>query len=87
MAVTSTHVLEVLKNWANTQPNNKVWNYINDNLEITETYTYIELDKASSYLASQLLDKYKLKAGDRALLVFFHHYLSVSRYSVVSKPG
>ena len=71
MAVTSTHVLEVLKNWVNTQPSNKVWNYINDNLEITETYTYLELERASSFLASQLLDKYKLKAGDRALLVFF----------------
>ncbi len=48
-----------------------VWSFLDNNCNINDSYTYIELDRASSALAFYLLNDCKLAKGDRVLLVFF----------------
>lgn len=65
-------ILDVLALWATSQPNKAAWNYLDDKGNVSETYTYQELDQASSYLAQNLLTQHSaLSPGDRVLLVFF----------------
>ena len=64
-------VLSALEDWARIQPTQKVWTFLDDKGEIADSFTYRELDRAASSLAVFLLQSCKLKAGDRALLVFF----------------
>lgn len=64
-------VLDLLAAWAELTPDKKCWTFLNDKGEITDQYTYKELDRITTSLASYLLNACDLKAGDRALLVFF----------------
>ena len=75
MSLSNTNklVLDVLKEHINdnTISNKSVWSFLDQNCNITESYTYSELDKATTSLASYLLNDCKLSKGDRVLLVFF----------------
>jgi acyl-CoA synthetase (AMP-forming)/AMP-acid ligase II/acyl carrier protein len=64
-------VLDVLQEHVSTQGSKKVWSYLDDNCDVSDCYTYEELDKSSTYLASILLGTHSIKRGDRVLLVFF----------------
>jgi len=66
-----TLVLEALAEWSGSQPSQRVWTFLDDKGEVSDGYTYRELDRAASSLAAYLLQSCKLRAGDRALLVFF----------------
>jgi len=48
-----------------------VWSFLDSNCGITDSYTYTELDRATTTLAHYLLGDCKLVKGDRVLLVFF----------------
>lgn len=71
MATANVLVLDALSQWAQEQPNQKVWTFLDDKGEISDSFTYKELDKASTSLANYLVQSCKLRSGDRALLVFF----------------
>lgn len=64
-------VLEALSDWSTSQPTSRVWTFLDDKGDVNDSYSYRELDRASSSLAAYLLQSCKLRAGDRALLVFF----------------
>jgi acyl-CoA synthetase (AMP-forming)/AMP-acid ligase II len=64
-------VLDSLIHYARIQPSNKVWNFINDAMDVVDSFSYLELEKATTELSKELIDVYKLKEGDRAMLVFF----------------
>lgn len=66
-------VLDVLKEHVgdSSVADKSVWSFLDQNCNITECYTYNELDQATTALASYLLNDCKLSKGDRVLLVFF----------------
>mmetsp|Transcript_19208 Transcript_19208/g.32497 ORF Transcript_19208/g.32497 Transcript_19208/m.32497 type:complete len:110 (-) Transcript_19208:8-337(-) len=64
-------ILEALTEGASEQPTKKAWTFLNDKGEPSDSYSYKELDSASTHLAQSLLTTQKLKENDRVLLVFF----------------
>lgn len=64
-------VLDVLREHVSVQGSKRVWSYLDDNCDVSDSYTYEELDKSTTYLASILLGTHAIKRGDRVLLVFF----------------
>ena len=62
--------LTKLKEFVITQPNKIAWTFLNDHGIPIDTFTYLELDKATSALADYFL-KSSINPGDRVLLVFF----------------
>lgn len=64
-------ILNALSEWAKSQPNKKVWTFLNDKGIPNDEYTYKELEDSSGALAISLLQTHKLTKGDRILLVFF----------------
>jgi acyl-CoA synthetase (AMP-forming)/AMP-acid ligase II len=64
-------VLEALRKWAEIQPNNVVWSFLDDKGVLNDSYTYIQLEQASTSLAIHLQQVHGLNKGDRVLLVFF----------------
>ena len=65
-------VLERLSQHAASQPpDKKVWSFLSDRLEVTDSYSYSELDFATSHLAAHLLGSCGIRPGERVLLVFF----------------
>ena len=73
MSSSNKLVLDVFKEHIgdSTVADKSVWSFLDQNCNITESYTYNELDKATTALASYLLNDCKLSRGDRVLLVFF----------------
>ena len=64
-------ILERLQKWVESQPDKILWNFLNEEGKVIDSFTYQQLDSASTLLANQLLSpQWGLKAGDRALLVF-----------------
>ena len=63
--VLSSHVADI------SVSDKKVWSFLDSNCNINDSYTYSELDKATTALAYHLLNDCKLSKGDRVLLVFF----------------
>jgi acyl-CoA synthetase (AMP-forming)/AMP-acid ligase II len=65
-------VLDILSKWVESQPmDKKAWSFLDDKGEVSDSYTYKELDRATTSLAAYLLNVIKIKKGDRVLLVFF----------------
>ncbi|CAK9251168.1 unnamed protein product, partial [Sphagnum jensenii] len=64
-------VLEALTEFAHSQPDKKVWSFLNDSSEVNDSYTYKELEKATDELAFQLIHTHNIRPADRVLLVFF----------------
>ena len=64
-------VLERLAMWSQRHPEKRAWSFVDDRGEIVETYTYRELEQASSSLAAHLTSACGLTKGSRVLLVFF----------------
>ena len=64
-------VLDKLTYWRNVQPDKNVWVFLDDKGAIADQYSYYQLELATSALAKHLLEKTRLRAGDRVLLVFF----------------
>ncbi len=63
---------ERLAHWAREQPDKAAWSFLDDaGSSVVDTYTYSELDNASTALANHLLDSSGVNPGDRVLLVFF----------------
>ena len=50
-----TDILSQLSQHAKTQPEKSVWNFVNDKLSVVDSYTFQQLDNASSFLAEKLL--------------------------------
>lgn len=69
-AVAPMQILEALAKWTTAQPDKTIWNFLDDHAKISDSFTYKELDRASSSLAAYLLYSCNIKAGDRVLLVF-----------------
>jgi acyl-CoA synthetase (AMP-forming)/AMP-acid ligase II len=66
----SLTILGALENWVSLQPNKSAWNFIDESGKVTESFSYLELDRASTSLAAYLLNTCGIKSGDRLLLVF-----------------
>ena len=64
-------VLERLTLWSERHPEKTAWSFVDDRGEIAETYTYRELEQASSSLATHLTGTCGLTKDSRVLLVFF----------------
>jgi acyl-CoA synthetase (AMP-forming)/AMP-acid ligase II len=47
------------------------WTFLNDQSQPNDSYTYLELDRITTAMASWLLEESNIHAGDRVLLVFF----------------
>eukprot|EP00606_Chrysophyceae_sp_TOSAG23-5_P000911 GSChrysophyteH2.ASY1.ANO1.636.1 assembled CDS len=63
---------ERLAHWAREQPDKAAWSFLDDaGSSVVDSYTYSELDNASTALANHLLDSSGVNPGDRVLLVFF----------------
>jgi len=66
-----TSLLSRLASGAASTPDRKAWTFLDDKGNVTESFTYAELDRSTSTLATHLLTKERLQKGDRVLLVFF----------------
>lgn len=65
-------ILERLHQWSNEQPDRKAWTFLNDKGEISDEYTYKQLEVATNALCDYLTQpSSNLQKGDRVLLVFF----------------
>lgn len=61
---------EYVSYFAQATPDKLAWSFLNDNLEVTEAFTYKEIENASNALAKHLREDCKLNHGDKVLLVF-----------------
>jgi len=59
-----------LERWAQEMPTKSAWHWYDDNLKLADSYTYQELDLATSHLADYLRNECGLKTGDVVILCF-----------------
>ena len=66
-------LLARLSQWRETYPDRPAWSFVDDRGNLSVSYTYKQLDEASTTLANELMNKHKLTTSDshRVLLVFF----------------
>ncbi len=65
-------ILHRLHHWAVEQPHRKAWTFLNDKGDISDEYSYQQLETATNTLCDYLTSPAcNLQKGDRVLLVFF----------------
>eukprot|EP00953_Heterococcus_sp_UTEX-ZZ885_P022657 12523-Heterococcus_DN1.PRE.3 len=81
-----------LVRWAATQPDKRLWSWLDDDGAVTESLTYAALETSTAALAAHLLQTTSLKAGDRVLLVhppslhFIVAFVACLRVGVIAVP-
>jgi acyl-CoA synthetase (AMP-forming)/AMP-acid ligase II/acyl carrier protein len=67
----SSAILEALDRWSKSQSDVGVWSFLDDKGNVNDSYTYAQLERATTSLAYYLKYTCGLNSGDRVLLVFF----------------
>lgn len=85
-------IVDFLDHWAASQPNRCFSSFLGRDGRERETYTYLSLQKRTSYVAHYLLREVGLKPGDRVLLVYppgleiIVAFLACARVGVIPVP-
>ena len=85
-------VIDYLEHWASIQPDQCLYNFLDEKGQELESYTYLAFHERTRQIAAHLTGAAKLRRGDRALLVyspgleFIAAFFACARVGVIPVP-